>query len=110
MSIAIKRRRTRFVMLVIPVSMLKQMMVYDFIGGTACYWLMKQGHWSEVAAFIGSSFAPAVLKRAVSAGTGLARVKTLPSPWQEPPAAGAGMGGRPAVRGGVRVVRLRGRK
>ncbi|MFC4098675.1 hypothetical protein [Paenibacillus xanthanilyticus] len=110
MSIASRRKRSRFVMFVIPVSMLKQMMVYDLIGGTACYWLMKKGHWSEVAAFIGSSFAPAVLKRAVSAGTGLTRVKTLPSPWPEPPAAEARAEVQRPKRGTVRIVRLRGRK
>lgn len=110
MSIASKRKQVRFVMLVIPVSVLKQMMIYDLIGGTACYWLMKKGHWSEVAAFIGSSFAPAFLKRAISAGTGFGRVRTLPSPWQEPPAAEPGAGGQRGRRGGVRIVRLRGRK
>lgn len=65
-------------MLVIPISYIRQFIIYDFIGGSAAYWLMQKGHLPVVSAFIGSMIAPIAMKRAVQSGSRLRRVKAIP--------------------------------
>ncbi|WP_028546503.1 hypothetical protein [Paenibacillus taiwanensis] len=57
-----KKRNDEFVVIIVPVSAIKQMIMIDFIGSSALFIIIKKTMYSDPAAFVGSWLFPPLVK------------------------------------------------
>ncbi|MCG7409340.1 hypothetical protein MH117_18135 [Paenibacillus sp. ACRRX] len=57
-----KKRNDEFIVIVVPASAIRQMIMIDFIGSSALFVLIKKTMYSDPAAFVGSWIFPPLVK------------------------------------------------